>query len=128
MVALEALARQTQSMNGVGCIFECVAPVPLASNALATHLFRIAQESIRNAIQHGDARQIVVSLGNQGDIALSIQDDGKGINHTLRDADGSGLRIMAYRARIIGATLSVTAADPTGTIVRVTLPDPAKRA
>jgi signal transduction histidine kinase len=125
MVALEALARRTQEMNPVSCAFDCAAPVPLASNALATHLFRIAQESVHNAIKHGRARRIVIALHNQGQISLSIQDDGQGIDHKPQAAVGSGLRIMAYRARIIGAALSITPASPTGTLIRCTLPDPA---
>jgi signal transduction histidine kinase len=113
-------------MNGILCAFDCAAPVPLASNAAATHLFRIAQEAVHNAIKHGNARRVIISLHQRGSIDLSIQDDGIGINHKARDAVGSGLRIMAYRARIIGGTLAITPASPTGTLVRCTLPIPPK--
>ena len=97
------------------------APVPVASNAIATHLFRIAQEAINNAVKHGKARHIVVTLTQQDGMTLTVYDDGAGIPAVEQRAPGSGLRIMAYRARIIGATLSVLPAPAGGTLVRCTL-------
>ncbi len=118
MVALAGLAQRTQELQGAACVFECAAPVPVASNATATHLFRIAQEAIHNAIQHGKARHIVMTLTNQDGVTLTIYDDGVGIRPASRRAAGSGLRIMAYRARVIGAALSVAPAPTGGTLVR----------
>ena len=79
MVALAGLAQRTQEMQGVACTFECAVPVPVASNATATHLFRIAQEAIHNALKHGQARHIVVTLTNQDRVTLTVFDDGVGI-------------------------------------------------
>ena len=121
MVALAGLARRTEEMQGVACAFECAAPVPVASNAIATHLFRIAQEALNNALKHGQARHIVVTLTQQDGMTLTVYDDGAGIPPEKQRAPGSGLRIMAYRARIIGAELSVTPAPAGGTLVRCTL-------
>jgi signal transduction histidine kinase len=121
MVALAALARRTQEMQGVACDFECAAPVPVQSNTIATYLFRIAQEAIHNAIKHGKARHIVVTLTGQAGVTLTVFDDGVGIPPEARRAGGSGLRIMAYRARVIGATLSVEPIASGGTRIRCAL-------
>jgi signal transduction histidine kinase len=122
MVALEGLAQRTQEMNNVACAFQCAAPVPLASNAVATHLFRIAQEAIHNSIKHGKAKNIVLSLCKQNAITLTVRDDGGGMPPEEERTSGSGLRLMAYRARIIGGSLAISPAAPCGTRVQVELP------
>lgn len=75
----------------------------------ATHLYRIAQEAISNAAKHAQARHIYVSLSAQnGGLMLQIEDDGKGIPQELMDQPtGMGLRLMEYRARMIGGELAV---------------------
>jgi signal transduction histidine kinase len=122
MVALAGLAQRTQDLNNIACSFECSAPVLLTSNAAATHLFRITQEAIHNAIEHGKAAHIVVALAHHDALSLTIRDDGIGIPPEKQRTPGSGLRLMAYRARIIGATFSIASAAPTGTLVRIDLP------
>ena len=80
---------------------------PIAVDATAaTHLYRIAQESISNAIKHGKADRIDVRLaGSSGSGVLTIRDNGSSVvNHPKRH-DGRGLQIMAYRAPLIGATI-----------------------
>jgi PAS domain S-box-containing protein len=72
MVALEALVQQTQQMQGVACTFRCEAPVPVENTTTATYLFRIAQEAIHNAITHGLARAIVVTLAGEPRVSLAI--------------------------------------------------------
>jgi PAS domain S-box-containing protein len=121
MMALDGLVKRTREMQNVACAFECAASVPVENNTIATHLFRIAQEAINNAIKHGKARHIDVTLTNQDAVTLTIFDDGVGIPPEKRRAPGSGLRIMAYRARIIGGTLSVEPAPAGGTLVRCSL-------
>jgi PAS domain S-box-containing protein len=121
MVALAGLAQRIQDTSGVACVFECAAPVLLQDNATATHLFRIAQEAVHNAIKHGQPRHIVLSLSHHDRVALSIADDGVGIPPADKRAPGAGLRIMAYRARVIGADLRIDPAPNGGTLVQCVL-------
>jgi PAS domain S-box-containing protein len=121
MVSLAGLAQRIADMQGVACAFECAAPVPVENNATATHLFRIAQEAVQNALKHGQARHIVLTLTNHEGMTLTIFDDGRGIPPQDQRRPGSGLRIMAYRARVIGAELSVEPAPAGGTLVRCAL-------
>jgi PAS domain S-box-containing protein len=123
MTSLAGLAQRTQDSSGVACTFQCAAPVPLHDNATATHLFRIAQEAVHNALKHGQARHIVLSLANDGHVTLAITDDGIGIPPSDKRSPGAGLRIMAYRARIIGADLRIDPAPNGGTLVQCTLKD-----
>jgi signal transduction histidine kinase len=96
----------------VSCQFECHPAAPLlpAVNDInvATHLYRIAQEAITNAVRHGKARHINIRLDFTGnEIVLTIIDDGIGLPENARNGDGLGLRIMAYRASMIGATFNI---------------------
>jgi signal transduction histidine kinase len=77
---------------------------------------------LTNAMKHGQASHIVISLVSDGEIVtLRIVDDGQGFDTSGAEAVGSGLRIMRYRAELIGATLSVSRALPRGTQVVCTV-------
>jgi two-component system sensor kinase FixL len=116
--ALQELASNTKKLFHVTCRVECPQPVPVRDHAAATHLYRIAQEAINNAIKHGKARQIVVRLAAQGDQAsLTVTDDGSGLVAKPEKTSGMGLRIMKYRAGMIGATLELRRANGRGMLV-----------
>jgi signal transduction histidine kinase len=107
----QELAAGTSDRFKVSCQFEChpAAPLPAVNDVnVATHLYRIAQEAITNAIRHGKARHINLRLDSTADeIVLTIIDDGIGLPENARNGDGLGLRIMAYRASMIGATFGI---------------------
>jgi signal transduction histidine kinase len=92
--------------------------VPLKDNNTATHLFRIAQEAVTNGVMHGQAQHIVVGLKVSGGlITLSVRDDGVGLPGEADPREGTGLRIMEYRASLIGASLGVGPGEGGGTLV-----------
>ncbi len=128
MAALDELARTTQSRTGVACRFECPSPVPVADTTAAMHLFRIAQESVNNALKHARARTINLSLLQREDsIAVTIADDGRGFAaESASGPHGMGLRIMRHRAQILGAHFDVRPRDGGGTLVSCVLPPTSK--
>ncbi|MBI3191291.1 MAG: histidine kinase, partial [Pedosphaera parvula] len=86
----------------------CDKPVLVEDNKVATHLYRIAQEAVSNAIRHGRAKRIEIRLSQKdGALLLSIQDNGTGLPPDLAGRKGMGLRIMSYRAGMIGAFLTI---------------------
>ena len=108
MDALIELAARIESFFRVECSFECEQPVPVADNSVATHLYRIAQESVTNAIKHAKTRRIRIRLQCTDEkLRLAVEDDGAGIGDPSATAAGLGLRIMRYRAKMIGGTLSI---------------------
>jgi two-component system, chemotaxis family, CheB/CheR fusion protein len=122
MAALAELSSETSQTHGVSCTFDCKAPVHLANNQAATQLYCIVREAIINALKHAQARSIKVSLeGDAHSIRLRVQDNGMGFNESRLDTKGMGLKIMRYRAGLINALLSISAATPTGTIVTCTI-------
>ena len=123
MRALEEFTSTTAELFGVICRFECPMPVLIHSPATATHLYRIAQEAVGNAIKHGQARSITVALEETEEgIRLSISDDGKGLAKGAADGKGMGLRIMADRAKMIGGRFSVQAHRPRGVELSCLIP------
>ncbi len=126
MAALEELTRSVNEVQQVKCTFDSKGPVEIRDNFTATHLYRIAQEAVNNAIKHSGGDEIIITLCEvQGLISLRILDNGKGIDEQ-RDGPGTGLRIMAYRAELIGAMLSIAPAMGCGTEIVCTLPQRAE--
>jgi signal transduction histidine kinase len=118
MFALEEFAGTTTRLFDVNCRFVCEYPVLIHSAAAAEHLYRIAQEATRNAIQHGGARNIGIELNAlDEEHELRIEDDGVGMPSSPASTGGMGLRIMAHRAHMIGARLEISARAGGGTAV-----------
>lgn len=124
MQALEDFALTTSEMFGISCRFDCPMPVLIRSPATATHLFRIAQEAVSNAIKHGRASTIVITLEEvDHGVQLSVHDNGSGMA-AGPDSSGMGLRIMADRAKMMGARFSIGAHQSGGVELNCLLPDP----
>ncbi|MDA1049199.1 MAG: response regulator [Planctomycetota bacterium] len=122
MVALKRLAASTGQRCGVECRFTCHDPVRIEDNDSATHLYRIAQEALHNAVKHSGAGRVLVSLCRRKDhLVLEVSDDGTGLNGEASSDSGMGLHIMHYRARMIGATLNVSSAAEHGTTITCTV-------
>lgn len=120
--ALESLAMNISENYRVrGTVKANGGPLPVSAPA-AAQLYRIAQEAVRNAVEHGSARevQIQLTLAN-GEMVLTIQDDGKGFN-TKTNGQGMGLRIMRYRAQCIGGSCEVHPGPTQGTLVHCRVP------
>jgi two-component system CheB/CheR fusion protein len=123
MAALADLAARSQQEGKVTCTFDCPAPVAVADNLTATQLYLIAQEAVHNALKHGHPRSIHIGLESNRFLVLRVQCDGIGMPaYPESKGVGLGLRIMRNRAAIIGATLTIEPAKPSGTVVRCVLP------
>jgi signal transduction histidine kinase len=121
--ALRELAEKIRSQFHVDCEFSCNNSFSLDENGTATHLFRIAEEAIRNAIRHGHAKSISVKLAiEEGNLVLVVRDNGSGLPAPSARGDGLGLGIMAHRSAIIGASLSIDAPESGGTCIACSLP------
>lgn len=125
MSALEELAASASSLFGVACRFRCDPPVLLQDNAVATHLYRIAQEAVDNAVKHGQPSQVLISLAQAGGtITLAMADDGRGLQGEPQNVEGMGLRIMRYRAEVIGAMLDIQSRPQGGVVVTCSISNP----
>ena len=120
MVALESLCVRLTNLYGVPCAFVYEAPVRVDDFELATQLYYIVQEAVVNALKHGRAGSVGVSLvRTDARAALTVRDDGDGFEPKdgVPAAGGMGLRLMAYRARLVGAQFALTSQVGVGTTV-----------
>jgi PAS domain S-box-containing protein len=111
--ALETLAARSGELFGVKCLFECEGSPPFEDEAVSTHLYRIAQEAVSNAVRHGAAKKVRIHLTRAG---LTITDNGGGLRGPLQ-SEGMGMRIMRYRAEMAGGTFTVRNGCSKGVIV-----------
>jgi signal transduction histidine kinase len=89
---------------------------------LETGVYRIVQESLTNAVKHGQAgRASVEVLEREEQITVTVRDDGAGFDPVAGTA-GFGLTGMRERAELLGGELSVGSAPNQGTTVTVSLP------
>jgi two-component system sensor histidine kinase UhpB len=128
--ALEELGLAA-ALRGLGRFFERNRPdfrvtvqacdLPALSPGLETAVYRVAQEALTNAARHSeaDAAEVVLSLEN-GELALTVADDGRGLDPTK--PGGRGLIGMRERVAAYGGALTLTRADPQGTVVRAMFP------
>lgn len=117
--ALSGLAREVSHAYGISCSASGDLEVRPASRT--HHLYRIAQEAATNAVRHGHAQNVTITLALCEDhgygACLSIRDDGIGIHPSSGGHDGVGMRSMRFRAQTIGGMLSVEAGEHGGTVV-----------
>ena len=120
--ALESLAINiSQNCRVKSMVKANAASLPISA-PVAAQLYRIAQEAVHNAIEHGAAREVLIQLtvGNR-DMLLTVQDDGRGFE-AKTNGHGMGLRIMRYRAQCIGGSCEVHSGPDKGTIVSCRVP------
>ncbi|MBN1688521.1 MAG: PAS domain S-box protein [Candidatus Omnitrophica bacterium] len=108
MAALQELARDTERIFHVACVFGSEKPILVYNHETATHLYRIAQEAVHNAIRHGTAQKVKISLSrDQNVIFLRVTDNGVGFPKDFEDKKGMGLRIMRYRTSMIDGSFDI---------------------
>ncbi|MEM9703622.1 MAG: ATP-binding protein, partial [Planctomycetota bacterium] len=142
---LKRLAKLTTEIGTARCAFETPdGPVLVADFSVAHHLYRIAQEALGNAIRHGGAANVTITLATRdADLAeLIVDDDGTGFDPAAEEADarsddarlrrdygddeegeqGMGLSAMRFRARSIHGRLRFERRDSGGMRVACTFP------
>jgi PAS domain S-box-containing protein len=116
--ALEELALWVENLYSIDCCFRCEQEIDIVDLAASTHLYRIAQESVSNALKHGEPSRIEIELADQaGHLTLTIRDNGKGLPEDAQRGKGMGFHIMQYRARMIDASLQIKGSPGEGTSV-----------
>jgi signal transduction histidine kinase len=121
-IGLRELAQATEKSDHIPCELELeLPPIRLAAEA-ASNMYRIAQESVRNAVKHSRCKRIRIALQNTDQrLLLSVQDDGIGF-HETENTGGFGLAIMKYRARSIGGVLNIVSREGAGASVHLSIP------
>ncbi|HVR85300.1 MAG TPA: DUF4118 domain-containing protein [Planctomycetota bacterium] len=123
MAAISELAATVSADSGIPCRFECPREVLIEDNRVAMHLYRIAQEAAANALRHARPGHVRIALEEtSAEVRLEVWDDGRGLPEPADRKEGSGLRIMRYRAAAIAARLIITTGEGRGTLVQCHVP------
>jgi PAS domain S-box-containing protein len=120
--ALRALAARSRDVYGLEVTFSAeVCPEFTFSETEASHQYSITQEALTNAARHGRASLVdIVLIAKEDGFSLRITDDGVGFAPATPSASGMGLKIMKYRADMIGAKFEIAANQPHGAVIIVT--------
>jgi signal transduction histidine kinase len=122
VAALRSHCAEFSAVTSLPALFEtnCEEPVP---PEIGLCLYRIAQESLRNAARHARATRVRVSLMQSGNrLQLVVADDGAGFDEReARSRGGLGLRSMEERAWIVNGTVELASREGSGTTVTVTI-------
>ncbi|MEW6602093.1 MAG: ATP-binding protein, partial [Nitrospirota bacterium] len=122
--SLEELASRTTRNFNVPCFFKSSGPVTIKNSAAVMQLYRIAQEAVTNALRHGNPGHIEIYLSLAEDtVVLTVKDNGAGIRDADTKKNGLGLKIMNYRANMIGALLNIDSEAGRGTSISCSFND-----
>lgn len=122
MNALRELAESTRALANVNCEFVCDSAVLFPDTHAATHLYRIAQEAVNNALKHAQASAVVIHLSqSDAGVRLEVSDSGTGMPTTPKPNRGMGLQVMKHRASVMGAELEMKSKSGKGVTVICTL-------
>ena len=129
--ALRSLAVDVSTLFGIRCRFSDGRTSghsrrgEAVDTLAATHLYRIAQEAVNNAVRHGSPQRVRIGFHRRGDrLVLTVADDGKGFNLRTELDRGAGAGLMGIRERVelLGGRLGIQARRGRGTIVTVAVP------
>jgi PAS domain S-box-containing protein len=121
--ALAHLAADNADLHNIRCHFRCPRPVEIADPAAATHLYRIAQECVRDAIHHAHAKTVTISLSRRnGHIELSVSDDAKRPSKSEIFSGTMVSEMIHHRARMISARITIRRRPRAGVSVTCHIP------
>jgi signal transduction histidine kinase len=122
--ALSTLVRRQGEASGMAIELLWKSPCAVCACIHAEQIHGIAREAIANALKHAHASRITLTLDCSAEhrATLEIADDGCGSRSGKKSGDGLGLRIMVYRAQMVGGDLSIQSLENGGTCVNCSLP------
>ncbi|HUR44869.1 MAG TPA: response regulator [Candidatus Saccharimonadales bacterium] len=107
--ALNDLVTHIEESFEISCEFKLQGEIPTLPPNTVEHLYKIAQEAATNAIKHAQGELITFDVcSNDGTLSLKIQNDGRPFPADIEVNDRMGLKIMKYRAHVLGGTFAIT--------------------
>ena len=116
--ALGDLLSQVRETAGIETNLRVLDWSPVTDLAVATHVFRIVQEAVNNAVKHASCSVISVTLSMNGSAHhVLVEDNGRGLEEVESAEAGMGLHLMRYRAKMLGGQVSVANRPEGGCVV-----------
>jgi signal transduction histidine kinase len=125
--ALEDLvARVQQVQPGLTVHFYTNYPLDRVSNLSKIHLYRIAQELLANVLKHARARSVNLQLlEDEGNLLLTVEDDGQGFDVANNSANGIGLSNIRTRVEVLHGKMHLDSTPGKGTFISIEIPQTA---
>jgi len=121
--ALKTLASNSNKLLGIMCRFQCSKYGSVQNLVEEKQIYRIVQEAITNAVKHGKAKNVSITLrSTKIGTVLSVKNDGLDFPKLPPGGKGIGLKIMKYRAELIGGSFDIRKGDKGGAVVTCVLP------
>jgi two-component system, LuxR family, sensor kinase FixL len=121
--ALERLTNSARKLFNIECRLDAPQHIKFEDSTQLIHLYRIAQEAVNNAVKHGNCTHVDISVVKTDNfIRLRILDNGVGFSEHWDGSGGLGVRIMQFRARLIGAILDIGGRPGEGAVITCTMP------
>ncbi|HLH53525.1 MAG TPA: PAS domain S-box protein [Verrucomicrobiae bacterium] len=121
--ALGELVDHARELFGITCVFKCNGTVPPLDPHIITQLYKISQEAMTNAIKHAKATNVSLNLvATDQALTLIIDNNGLPFPDLEGRSTGMGLRIMSYRASLIGGSVDIRANGDQGARLTCVVP------
>lgn len=122
IAAIERLAKNAEKLFSIECRIENPINLHFKDPTSLTHLYRIVQEATSNAVKHGNASKVLISMNSEETkLIVRIEDNGSGFSGDWDKQKGLGVRIMKFRSRLIGANLEISSSRFGGAAIILTL-------
>jgi signal transduction histidine kinase len=126
---LNVFIQEISKLTGIELQYRTNGAIPRLPQKIENNIFRIIQEAINNAIKYSGAGKIIVSLKQvDGELVISVKDEGKGFDTRIAEArsanleSGRGFFNMYERTEYINGQLEIQSETGQGTTVRLTVP------
>jgi len=117
-IALREFAMSMSRGSHMVCEVDCPENISIEDPAVATHVYRIAQEAVQNAIKHAEATRVLIALFHEGDnLHIRVSDNGRRVPDADAASFETGLNIIRYRASMAGGGLEVERLPDGGTTI-----------
>lgn len=121
--ALDRLINSARKLFNIDCTLDAPEQIRFEDATHLIHLYRIAQEAVNNAVKHGNASAVAIRVVKTDSfVRLRVSDNGVGFSDSWDGTGGLGVRIMQFRARLIGAVLDIGGVPGGGAIITCTMP------
>jgi signal transduction histidine kinase len=123
-VALRSVSREFAQREGADIHFTARKVPSKIPMEVASTLYRVVQEALRNVAKHAGKTSVAVTLsGRKETLCLSIQDNGTGFDHTAKLRKGGlGLISMQERVRLVKGEFSLKTRPGGGVLITIQVP------
>lgn len=122
-LALEQCVQNFRLNAGIECELRLPEEEITLDETRSTAIFRIVQESLSNVAKYAGASKVNITLSDWDEsLVLTVKDNGKGFDPTIRKAKSFGLIGIRERAALVGGVADISSAPGKGTVVQVNFP------